>query len=358
MTPSFLASGSLMSLGSDRIAVGSGARSWQSSPSNTQPSFYFPDFFFEESHPWFTQEHTSETTLEELIKNFSKTDLQKPNIEWQNNGKPLFIHTFHELQTLFAKNQLKKAVPFVFELSKQKITPDIIAWAIFHLLNYAKNRKVHVYGFWDDRGGILGATPEILFTLKNKKQLQTMACAGTARNDDQLERLLNDEKENREHQLVIDGIVESLSPLGTIQIGSLEVLKLPGLSHLVTPIEALLNENTHFETLVKALHPTPALGTFPRESGKQWLSHYQTLMNRKRFGAPVGYTDDSTGVSKCYVAIRNMQWTAEGAEIGAGCGVTSGSKLDQEWEEIKAKIGAIKSMLGFENVDLNGPKWT
>lgn len=346
MNNAFLESGAIMSLGSDRIAIGSGTRSWMSQhASKNQFSFYFPDFFFKEPPHWFTHKDTTEITIEQLIKKLPSTSLQKPIFKWQNNFKPLFEKTFHDLQHRFATKQLQKAVPFVFESTQQIMTPDIFIWALSHILKYAQNKNVHLYGFWDSQKGILGATPELLFTLNNEKHLQTMACAGTARNSKQLERLLNDPKEQQEHQLVVDGIVESLAPFGNLEIGSRQVLNLPGLSHLLTPINVTLNDNANFDSLVLVLHPTPALGAYPRDSGIRWLREFQTKINRKRFGAPVGYFNPSNDISNCYVAIRNIQWDADGIVIGAGCGVIPSSNLEQEWEEIQAKIQAIKNMM-------------
>ncbi|HEY4831978.1 MAG TPA: chorismate-binding protein, partial [Waddliaceae bacterium] len=103
-----------------------------------------------------------------------------------------------------------------------------------------------------------------------------------------------------------------------------------------------------FIEVVEMLHPTPALGAFPRILGKTWLMDYQTKMNRGRYGAPVGYYYPSKEEGECFVAIRNVQWVGPEAQIGAGCGIVAQSVFEQEWDEIQLKIQSIKSMT-FEN---------
>ena len=47
-----------------------------------------------------------------------------------------------------------------------------------------------------------------------------------------------------------------------------------------------------------------------------------------------------------YVAIRNVQWTRRAMTLYAGGGITKGSQLDAEWEELQLKFGSIRSILG------------
>lgn len=226
---------------------------------------------------------------------------------------------------------------------------DQLRSSLLSLLQYAKSQPVHSYGFWENGHGMLGATPELLFSLGEIKRhtLITMACAGTRGLRSQPGSFMDDPKEVHEHQLVVDGIMESLAPFGKVTIGSMRVLHLPKLSHLLTPIEVELKQDADFNAIVKALHPTPALGAFPRKEGLEWLKSYQKQIDRKRYGAPVGYTRGNTNEAGCYVAIRNAQWNPEEIVIGAGCGVVKESLLDREWDEVKLKIQAIKEMLSL-----------
>lgn len=346
MNHSFLDSGAIIATGNNTIAVGSGTRTWLNSPSNSESnSFYFPDFFFNDHKPWFSHQQNNEFSFENLSEFIgTKNSLVKPNILWENTQKPIFESAFSDLKKRFASNELSKAVPYIFETTSQRMTPSILAWILHNLINYAKNNLVHLYGFWDHSHGMIGATPEKLFSLHPTK-IETMACAGTARDQMQLNLLMNNPKERQEHSLVVKGIQEALVHFGKTIQKPLRVLTLPHLSHLVTDIETILEKPADFDFVVRALHPTPALGAYPIKFGEQWLRMYQTQIDRKRFGAPVGCIRQHQESSHCFVAIRNIQWDSNGIYMGAGCGVVPASNVENEWAEIEAKIKAIKKMM-------------
>ena len=337
----FLQTGCIISTKDDYVLCAQGDRAWKPSPDLT---FFFPDFFFSKPKHWFSQQY-QELRMQELIKVLHTQD-QPEAIHWLNPPKETFIQAFNELKTNFQSGVLTKAVPYLFTKADATMTRKRLRWCLLNLLKHAMKNPIHIYGFWDQEFGILGGTPEPLFNLK-KNRLNTVACAGTTRNDGELTNFQNDPKEKKEHQIVVQGILESLSPFGKVNVGNMEVLKLSTLSHLVTPIELQLNKSVPFETIVKALHPTPALGAYPRKEGMKWLESYQTIMPRYHFGAPVGYNREQKQEGACYVAIRNIQWTSNEIFIGAGCGVVDKSDCDKEWNEILLKIQSVKEMFSI-----------
>ena len=97
--------------------------------------------------------------------------------------------------------------------------------------------------------------------------------------------------------------------------------------------------------LAGATAPTPPIFDYKAE-GMNWLENYQKKIDRKRYGAPVGFCLPN-GNCSCYVAIRNAQWSEGKMKIGAGCGIVPQSKLDLEWDEIQLKVKSIKNILGL-----------
>lgn len=344
----WMASGTVMSCSQGRLLIGWGKRKWhQSQPSiRGQTAFYFPDFFLSDKTPWFEHEHTQEITLEDLLQYLSQDAFEGSRIlHWNNPYQNLFNATFAELQLKFAANEIDKAVPFVFESSSTQMNSDKLIYSIKSCLMYAQNYPAFVYGFWDEKQGILGVTPELLFRFEKGNTLETIAVAGTSGLRDNMEELLNDPKEGHEHELVVQGIRESLMQFGQVAIGERNLLRLPKVTHLATPISVHLEEAPDFEKTVRALHPTPALGASPRKQGMLWLADYQRKIDRRRFGAPAGYVNSKTNEACCYVAIRNAQWDTDAICIGAGCGVVPASQQDLEWAEINLKLQAIKEIL-------------
>lgn len=347
----FLESGTIISVDRDRVMIGYGKRNWNAHAKKNATSFYFPDYFLTESKPWCTQEHTIELKIDQLLEMVTPSSHNPSPITWQNPFKETFENAFVDLQRRFAKKELKKAVPYVVEKTTTQMTESILRRALLNILKSAQNYPLHVYGFWENGQGMLGATPELLFSIEKKERsiLQTVACAGTkSARHGSLDSLLNDSKERDEHAIVVEGISEALSPFGNVQRSQTGFTSVPGLSHLMTPISVELNGDYPFDQFVAALHPTPALGAFPKEEGWKWLSHYQTFVQRYRYGAPAGLVDPRTDVTRCLVAIRNVQWTHDGMMVAAGCGVVKESKLEHEWQEIQTKLRAIKQMLNIE----------
>lgn len=346
---SWLKSGTIFSLkDQDKLLIGWGKRTWLKSPQpiSQQSSFYFPDFFLEEDRPWFQHENTRVMSKQDLLDGLNQFKQTKNNFQhqWNNSYRPLFDTTFNILKKKFAENELKKAVPFVFETSQKTMCLNQLQHSLAHLMKNAPANS-YIYGFWDNTQGILGATPELLFR-SNDLIFETMACAGTTTLE-KADSLLHSAKELEEHRLVVDGMTQSLSPFGNIQVGKLHVLRLKHLAHLVTSINIDLFKQSTFDEIVTALHPTPALGAFPKKKGHAWLLDYQKQINRRRFGAPVGFITDDAKIQGCYVAIRNVQWDNEGMFLGAGCGMTSQSIRDKEWAEINLKLKAVKEMLAL-----------
>lgn len=344
----FINSGSIIRLNMDNYLVGWGERQYFDSPKDSEkPFFYFPDFFLKIEKPWFQHQYSSLISIDQLLHLLPKKIVSASKWNWSNPYITLFKDALNELKEFISKGILQKAVPYVFDQADGSFSNEHKLEILSSIIIYTKEIPLHVYGFWDSKEGILGASPEILFKYSDETAglLETIACAGTKSNNTQ--NLMCDQKEMHEHQLVVRGIEQSLSHFGRVIINPLQVLKLPKLSHLTTPIHVEMKEKFDFLAITHALHPTPALGAFPKESGNQWLTSYNTHIPRHRFGAPVGCLMNNGKQAKCLVGIRNVQWDSERIKIGAGCGIVKESSFENEWQEILLKIASIKEMMSL-----------
>lgn len=253
-----------------------------------------------------------------------------------------FKHSFEKIQYSIENEGLKKAVPIVS--LRASIVPshdDQLYW-ISNLLSLPS--ELNVFGFWDQNGGIIGATPEILF-YKKKDVISSMALAGTSEKKTAQHIFLQNKKELHEHNLVVEDIENQLAKLGKPICGLTHVLELPKLNHLKTDLQ-VTNSQTSIEFLVKLLHPTPALGVAPRTFGYQWLSDLPEQSDRKLFGAPIVFKlaqDEYCAL----VAIRAIQWDQHGTTISAGCGIVRESQIENEENEIEAKLNSVFDSLGM-----------
>lgn len=324
----------------DKVIIGWGERHHSSHPIDGKPNFYFPDFFLTQPDPWFTHENTLRLPLSEFLAQLPPTH-KIEKWDWKTTHEPLFMQEMNHLQEQFSQGILQKAVPYAFLKAPQTFTTN----NILSCLHSGLGSNGYFYGFWNNSEGMIGVTPEILFECSDRK-VTTMAVAGTSSTKIPPEQLLNDSKTRHEHQLVVQGISEALSPYGKVLTAPCRTLQMRHLAHLATPIELMTTTPISFETLVHQLHPTPALGAYPKEPGKYWLQEYAKKIPRRRYGAPAGVTL-SPSEFICLVAIRNVQWTAAEAFIGAGCGVVAQSDKRDEWHEIEFKWNSIKHTLAL-----------
>lgn len=344
----FLKNGSIFSLSKGKILIGWGIPECLSEPHLSAPSFYVPDFFLKSKKSWLYYSNWGEFTLNQILECLKKNPL--PVITWQTNQQTLFEQAFNQLKADFASQQLEKAVPYIFTETVEQMNSDRLQLSLIQALWSLNDNDGYLYGSWSDFQGFLGLSPETLFIYQSREDghiLQTMALAGTCSSSESLEAFQSNVKEVREHQIVVEGIEQSLSSFGQVKINQRQILALPGLYHLMTPISVDLTKPFDFETIVRLLHPTPALGAFPRQQGQRWLEEYNQKIERGSYGAPFGIFSPVHSLSICIVGIRQVQWSKNGMRIGAGCGIIQASHCIREWDEIQLKFKNIQQLLAL-----------
>lgn len=346
----FTSSGTIVSLNSGQLLLGWGARCYFTDPtSNDEYYFYFNDFFLKKEKPWFQHKFTTILSIEEFADLLNKKKIQTPSqLSWKELGSNFFSTSFHDLVDKYlSSGDLEKGVPYTFQIAKGVMDSNRLTGSLKELTSNALLSNLYLYGSWNASHGILGGTPELLFrkSAETPFKVETLACAGTIKCNVSEKVILSDIKEIREHQIVVNGIKEALQGHGRVSERKMVVAHFPHLSHLFTPIDLEAKNILSFHTLINLLHPTPALGTYPKKNGIDWLEKLQQQVDRMNFGAPVGYVTGEE--SACYVAIRNMQWKKNQIFLGAGCGVVKESVIEKEWKEILLKLNSIKKMLAL-----------
>lgn len=323
-------------------------------PNKHEISVFCPDFYDLENSPLWVGAHVYDLSSEQ-VREACQAYLAKENVSsealssWQEPEKADFAQALQVIQERISKNEISKAVPVVFARSSEKVTPQQRAQMMIRLIDAPET--LHVYGFWSGDSGVLGATPEILFSYQNQI-LETMALAGTCPKSESSSResLLHDEKEMHEHHLVVEDLVNMFKGQGDLDVEGPMILELPTLYHLKTDIRVRAHSggfsDADFISLIKKLHPTPALGVAPRKTGYKWMSALPGQDDRGRYGAPFAILSDSEAL--CLVGIRNLQWNKQSSMIGSGCGVVAASELEREWRELFQKRFSVKKILGLE----------
>ncbi len=263
--------------------------------------------------------------------------------DWQPPSFAQFELIFHQIMAKISRGELTKAVPVVFETATQVPDRDQIWYSFMNLLKMPA--QLTPYGFWALDRGLLGATPEMLLRQESETEFQTVAVAGT-RSTESATSLLKSPKDLAEHQIVVEDILQRLKVFGSVKKSPVREVAFGSVFHLKTELTLTSKKPVGFFEVLKQLHPTAALGAFPRDPGLQWLSDHPSSAERGRFGAPFGYLDDR-GLGSAWVAIRSLEWQGNGSRIGSGCGVVAASQLEAEWAELQLKRTTVKKNLGL-----------
>lgn len=194
---------------------------------------------------------------------------------------------------------------------------------------------------------MIGATPEVLFDIHGPRRLTTMAVAGTRWSAIGPHALQSSAKDRDEHEFVVYDLLNRLAAWGDSSVSGTVVRPFGALEHLVTEISLDANADLDFESVARALHPTPALGVYPRsDAGRAWLASIDPAGERYRFGAPFGISVPGDP-SRCLVAIRSVQYHGGALSIWAGCGVVAQSRYEEEWQEVLDKIQTVRALWGL-----------
>lgn len=308
-----------------------------SAPSLVDRPVYFKPFqFFEGSRAQI------KAFLQPAADNKSNSE-----IHWAPSSISGFKEQYDWIQDQIQQQHFQKAVPITRQYGEGNLK-DRLGKVLFSIINQETHN--FAYGFWSADQGMVGYTPEVLCSWDaDQSTLQTMALAGTWKKHSQVKVDFSDPKIQHEHQLVIQDIEHQLKPYQQIDKTQTEVVELPYLFHLKTQLLYRCSSQKDYMKAIQLLHPTAALGLFPRSA--ESLKTFSVLglqQERGQFGAPFGYIGLHDGFM--LVGIRNILWDKNRIELFAGCGVTAESQIEAEWNEVLDKQESVKKMLGIEGI--------
>ncbi|WP_105993741.1 isochorismate synthase [Staphylococcus simulans] len=227
---------------------------------------------------------------------------------------------------------------------------------IAYILENAMKNESNSYIFvMQSEGSIFfSQTPEQLMEVENQV-LSTKAVAGTIRrtSDEEQDKkhvdaFLQDSKNLQEHHFVVQSILDDIAPyVNKVDYNTHpKILKNDHLYHLYTEIAADLEDKTYIG-LLDRLHPTPALGGYPKDKAMDFIEQKE-FGTRGLYGAPVGYIDMEDNC-EFIVAIRSMLIKQDQATLYAGCGIIKQSDPKSELDETTLKFTPMMNALGVEN---------
>ena len=198
--------------------------------------------------------------------------------------------------------------------------------------------NARVFAVGRPQGGVfLGATPETLLRVE-RGRVEAEALAGTLSADGgRSVALEQSDKDLREHRWVARAVEEAMQKrCRRLQRSGPQAVRFRDLYHLRTRVEGELVDPDGMLALVDELHPTPAVGGWPREPALAFLDRFETF-DRGWFAAPVGWLAPD-GSGHFAVALRSALAVGEVAYAFAGAGIVPGSVASAEWDETATKL--------------------
>lgn len=306
------------------------------SPRPDFQSLYHPDFFMRKKNPWIKADLVQKLNQKQLSSFLLASNHREFFSKIKNPSFIQYQEVFFQVQQAIRKKQFQKVVPVFYESFNLKPDLNLLLSNLFKNTKHFSNG--FLYGVWNKNKGVLGFTPEILFSLQ-KTNFFTMALAGTFFHPGP--SLLKNKKELKEHNFVLQGIQDSLKSFVKWKKGNTLEMIFPPLKHLRTDLRGRLNQLVDFEQICQSLHPTPALGGYPKKPAFDWLKNHNLQSDRMFFSAPFGFFHSAREFF-CLVALRALEWNHEEGRIYSGAGLIQESVLQKEWEELFLKRQQVK----------------
>jgi len=194
---------------------------------------------------------------------------------------------------------------------------------------------------------IMGSSPETQIRLKDGSA-SIHPIAGTVRKsgnaaDDKIstEALINDEKENAEHTMLVDLARNDLSKYcSNVHIASYkEVQHFSHVIHLVSKVIGQ-SEDTDALNLFSGTFPAGTLSGTPKPKALELIKKYEGN-TRDYYGGAIGFLG-SDGNINLAIVIRSIFSKNNQLHYRAGAGVVLDSVPENELQEVNNKLGAVR----------------
>lgn len=276
----------------------------------------------------------------------SKTaNLIETNVQFPQQWKETVDKVVNDLK----KGPLKKVV--LAREWRLSFDDDIeIENVLNHLFN--EQHESFIFAFESNGDCFIGASPERLVKKHGRDVFSTCLAGSIPRGktieEDQIlgQQLLNDPKNLREHQFVVEMIKEALeeSCENVILPDKPQLLKTRDIQHLYTPVLGKCKKDASLLLLLDRLHPTPALGGVPKKEAIEKIRQVEVL-DRGFYASPIGWMDYQ-GNGEFAVSIRSGLIQGKEASLFAGCGIIADSNSESEFLETSLKFRPMLTALG------------
>ncbi|MFT6981293.1 MAG: anthranilate synthase component 1 [Crocinitomicaceae bacterium] len=287
------------------------------------------------------------SALSQILKNNSTTSLP---FELFGNEKSEFSDSEFEQLVQKGIEHCKRGDVFQLVLSNafhQSFFGD--DFEVYRTLRQL-NPSPYLFYFDFEEYKLFGSSPEAQLILK-KGKAEIHPIAGTVPKTGveefdamQLQYLIDDEKENAEHTMLVDLARNDLSRDCTnVKVESYkEIQSFSHVSHLVSKVVGELRENKSFESLSHSF-PAGTLSGTPKPRALELINQYEKT-SRDFYGGAIGMIG-SNGDLNMAIVIRSILSKNNNLHYRAGAGVVLDSNPQRETQEVHHKLAAVRKAI-------------
>jgi len=198
-------------------------------------------------------------------------------------------------------------------------------------------------------GHWVGATPEVLLSIHEKRYFKTVSLAGTQlANSKGGKHAVWTQKEIEEQALVTRYIIDCFKKIRLREYEDVgpRTIQAGNLFHLCTDFFIDMKETNFAElgnVMLELLHPTSAVCGMPKPDALDFIKRYEPFDRALYSGflGPVNI-EDNTHLA---VNLRCAKINHTSATLFAGVGITADSEPEKEWQETQIKFQTMSKVL-------------
>ncbi|RLA69519.1 MAG: anthranilate synthase component I family protein [Epsilonproteobacteria bacterium] len=271
------------------------------------------------------------------------------------NGKGTFSIEEARFKTLVdeSKENIRSGDIFQILLANRYTQKGKVDPLSFYRVLRSKNPSPYLFLLDYEDFSICGSSPEVMVRL-TEGEILLRPIAGTrkrgknAARDKELEQeMLDDPKECAEHLMLIDlgrNDVGRVAQTGTVKVTDMmRVEKYSHVMHMVTDVEAHIDENKDMFDLFAATFTAGTMTGAPKIEAMKRIAQYEGL-KRGFYSGSVGYFSFDGNMDSA-IAIRTSLIKPDSITLQAGAGIVADSVPELEYLEVKNKLAALLSTL-------------
>ncbi|MFD2909078.1 anthranilate synthase component I family protein [Flavobacterium ardleyense] len=286
--------------------------------------------------------------IEQLLqaKNFASFSFKK-------KGNPTSNLTDNDFKDYVTKAKKHCHLGDVFQLVLSRRFSQEFKGDEFNVYRALRSINPSPYLFYFDYGNfkIFGSSPEAQLVIKNNIA-EIHPIAGTFKrtgNDEQdaelAKKLVQDEKENSEHVMLVDLARNDLSrSCNEVKVEQYKQVQFfSHVIHLVSKVTGKLKQNHTFMELVAKTFPAGTLSGAPKIKAMQLIEQIEKT-NRSFYGGAIGVLDFEGNFNHA-IMIRSFLSKNHFLYYQAGAGIVESSSEENEMQEVYNKLGALQKAL-------------